>query len=1053
MYLKRNNKWIPVILSLTLLITGCAGTAQQNTTAAQQNTTAAQQGTTAAQQGTAAAETKEAAEPTSAAAETNEAADPYTLPEIGETISGFTVTERGSIPYLNAETASFIHEKSGLTLFLVENEDPDLCFQICFRVPHEDYTDTAHIFEHSIISSSDKYPSKNTFFDMVNKSYNTFINAFTYPIMTCYPVASKSQEQLEKMADVTMSCMAAPGVLKDEHYFKREAVRCQLYSKDDPITMEGTVFSEDIGCITDPGDWIPGAVFEAMYPGTLAKYVPGKLYIGYKDLEYAHLQEIYDRYYSYDNAIVLLYGKMDYARMLSFLDETWLSKAEKAGKNALNKYELEPKEGASEIKVDVPAFEGDTTEQASVIGYNVDLSDFTDEELAELSYLAAFLRSDSSPFKQKLRKKGIYNPSSVSNDAFSGVAVQTFAFTLENAEPEQAESFKEVVLETLSETAEQGLPASLIESTLHAIRLQRALSPESTSIGAQGMTAGLVWFMLSGRTDYYELEKQAEKSMSEETAGERVKALCKKLLEAKTTCLITASPKPGLAEEMLAEQEQYLQDMKDAMTDEELDAMISSTLEFDEWNASVRTNSDFLVDPASLPAPERDAPVTCVTKDGVTMYSAPAEIRGAAQHKLYFDTSALTKEELFDLNFFLLGLGEMGTEKYPREELPDQLNSALLGLKFTASYPGEEGTENHRPMMEASWVSMTEDTKKALELVLEVLQKTDFHNAQELLELLGRCRESYNPATQDGFTVAQNLSTAYMDDDQAYTNYLNGPEFYHYLKDMEAKLQADSSCAEEIAGRMEAVREKIVGKTNLIYALGTEEGEISRILDEAAEILKALPENEIRETVDYGLAPEPASAVCVYLEAPSQFAVLRSDLELVPEMKGRHYPFFDYLDDQYLVPELRFKGGAYSGGMRHSTLYQRIAAYSYRDPNTGKTLDTLHGMAEGLKKIPVDQDGLTGYINKCYGAETAPLGALQKAMNSIQHQIEGLDMEAAYERKADIRKASADDFSAFCEMLDQVLQNSVTVMTGNRKQMEADQDRFDSILDYQKTGE
>ena len=44
---------------------------------------------------------------------------------------------------------------------------------------------------------------------------------------------------------------------------------------------------------------------------------------------------------------------------------------------------------------------------------------------------------------------------------------------------------------------------------------------------------------------------------------------------------------------------------------------------------------------------------------------------------------------------------------------------------------------------------------------------------------------------------------------------------------------------------------------------------------------------------------------------------------------------------------------------------------------------------------------------------------------------------------------TADDFSAFCEMLDRVLKNSITVMTGNRKQMEADQDRFDLVIDYQ----
>ncbi len=88
------------------------------------------------------------------------------LPNVGELVHGFQVTARGGIDSLNAETASFVHEKSGLNLFLIENEDPELAFQICYRTPQQDGTDIPHIFEHSIIASSEKYPSTNLFFDM-----------------------------------------------------------------------------------------------------------------------------------------------------------------------------------------------------------------------------------------------------------------------------------------------------------------------------------------------------------------------------------------------------------------------------------------------------------------------------------------------------------------------------------------------------------------------------------------------------------------------------------------------------------------------------------------------------------------------------------------------------------------------------------------------------------------------------------------------------------------------------------------------------------------------
>ena len=45
------------------------------------------------------------------------------LPRIGETISGFTVTELGTIHMLGARTVLFNHESSGAQLLYIQNDD------------------------------------------------------------------------------------------------------------------------------------------------------------------------------------------------------------------------------------------------------------------------------------------------------------------------------------------------------------------------------------------------------------------------------------------------------------------------------------------------------------------------------------------------------------------------------------------------------------------------------------------------------------------------------------------------------------------------------------------------------------------------------------------------------------------------------------------------------------------------------------------------------------------------------------------------------------------
>lgn len=53
-----------------------------------------------------------------------------------------------------------------------------------------DSTGIPHILEHSVLCGSRKYPLKEPFVELLKGSLHTFLNAFTYPDRTCYPVAS-----------------------------------------------------------------------------------------------------------------------------------------------------------------------------------------------------------------------------------------------------------------------------------------------------------------------------------------------------------------------------------------------------------------------------------------------------------------------------------------------------------------------------------------------------------------------------------------------------------------------------------------------------------------------------------------------------------------------------------------------------------------------------------------------------------------------------------------------------------------------------------------------
>lgn len=173
------------------------------------------------------------------------------LPKPGETRWGFTATESGRIHMLGAETLELYHEKSGARLLYIKNDDKELGFNIIYRTPQLDETDACHMLEHLILCSCSKYPSRDIFFDMDSKSYATFMNGITDNTYTCYPVCTQSENQLIRLMDVLLCCMEEPDALKDENFFLREGIRFELAEPKGPLTMHGTVLSEDWAHLTD----------------------------------------------------------------------------------------------------------------------------------------------------------------------------------------------------------------------------------------------------------------------------------------------------------------------------------------------------------------------------------------------------------------------------------------------------------------------------------------------------------------------------------------------------------------------------------------------------------------------------------------------------------------------------------------------------------------------------------------------------------------------------------------------------------------------------------
>ena len=166
------------------------------------------------------------------------------LPQAGEKLCGFTVKEVFPFPELGAEVIGMTHEETGAKLYWIANDDVNRVFDLTFFTEAVDNTGLPHIFEHATLGGSEKYPSKALFFNLVYQTYNTYMNAATSDIMTTFPVASLSEAQLLRLADVYLDSCLHPSIMTDESIFREEAWRWRMENADAPLTLEGTVYSE-----------------------------------------------------------------------------------------------------------------------------------------------------------------------------------------------------------------------------------------------------------------------------------------------------------------------------------------------------------------------------------------------------------------------------------------------------------------------------------------------------------------------------------------------------------------------------------------------------------------------------------------------------------------------------------------------------------------------------------------------------------------------------------------------------------------------------------------
>ncbi|XP_042846866.1 presequence protease, mitochondrial isoform X1 [Panthera tigris] len=404
--------------------------------------------------------------------------------EVGERIHGFTVSQVTDIPELSLTAVKLSHDSTGAKYLHLAREDTNNLFSVQFRTTPLDSTGVPHVLEHTVLCGSQKYPCRDPFFKMLNRSLSTFMNAFTASDYTLYPFSTQNPKDFQNLLSVYLDATFFPCLRELD--FWQEGWRLEHENPRDPqtpLTFKGVVFNEMKGAFTDNERIFSQHLQNRLLPDHTYSVISGGHPLCIPDLTWEQLKQFHATHYHPSNARFFTYGNFPLEQHLRQIHEEALSKFEKIKPNtAVPTQKPWDKPREFQITCGPDALAADSSKQTTV-GVGFLLPDITDTfEAFTLNLLSSLLISGpNSPFYKALIESGLGTDFSPDVGYNGSTREAYFSVGLQGVAEQDVQAVRDIIDGTIEEVLRKGFEDDQIEALLHKIEIQ--MKHQSVSFG------------------------------------------------------------------------------------------------------------------------------------------------------------------------------------------------------------------------------------------------------------------------------------------------------------------------------------------------------------------------------------------------------------------------------------------------------------------------------------------------------------------------------------------------------------------------------------------
>lgn len=924
------------------------------------------------------------------------------LHEPGDTLGGFRVVRATAIDTLRSVAYELEHVKTGARLLHLHNEtDDENLFSVAFRTPPADSTGLPHIMEHSVLGGSEKYPVKEPFVELLKMSMATFVNAMTFPDRTVYPVASNVKKDYWNLADVYFDACFHP--LISENTLRQEGHHLDFAKPGDTrsdLVIKGIVYNEMKGAYSAPEMLVRRHSSQELFPDTPYGQDSGGDPEVIPELTYEDFKLFFDTYYHPSNAFFFIYGDIPTVEHCRFLDRNLDGYGRIDIDAAINIQPRWKKPVTTEHKY--PVGKNDDVKNKTflslgwLIGSGVDVG----EVLAMTVLDKILLSGPAAPLRKALIGADICDDLFFSGYA-DGSLETTFHVAVKGSDRSKKDLFEKTIFDTLTQLAENGIPADDVEAALRQVEYDFLEIPDELPLWLMEKTFR-TWLYAADPLIFLDGDRHLAELRANCRANPALftDLIREKLLANPHRLLVVCEPDPEYAEEKRAAFDAKMKKLKAALAPDDLAKIERAARELDELQS--RPNDPQAV--AALPQLGLgDVPKTPVEiphetdrlDNGAPFIRCDVFANGIGYVDASFNLDGLAPDLYPYLRLFTASVSRLGAAGRDYVEMAKRIKANTGGISAAVDFGYHSTADRVTQSLALGGKALDRTFDEFLAILRDVIFGLDFGDRTRLREVVNELKAKvHGEMGFAGHNIAGLWAARGMSVVGSLNNLCHGVPQFRLLTDIGANF--DKRC-DALVENLKRIQTFLQNRERLCVVM-TGTPEIAQKTKDAFNAMLAKMKKAPIANGSGDFTPLPPAREGLAFPTQVSYCVRTLPSVSADDPDATLLEVFNQIVRfSYLWEEVRAKGGAYGCPSFYSPAGRRFFVGSYRDPFIGRTYGVYDNLANYVRDVKWSADDVIRAAISTAKQSNRPIRPSDASGNVLRHILFGED--AAYRRR------------------------------------------------------